>query len=197
VKLLLIDNFDSFTFNIGNYLLRLGCSVEVVRNDQYKLLEKNFVSNFSKIILSPGPNEPTSAGCMMKFIELFHNKLPIFGICLGHQAIGKFFGGEIIKAKEPKHGKTSIITNNQSGLFYNLPKNIKVTRYHSLVIDEQKIPPEIEICATANDDGHIMAIKHKNLPIYGVQFHPESICSEYGLEIIKNFVNEPLTLHNI
>jgi len=186
--ILMIDNYDSFTYNIVQYCLELGADLKVIRNDELSI-EQIEELNPEKIIISPGPATPNEAGVSLEVIDRFKNKKPIFGICLGHQSIAQAFGGEIIRAKNMMHGKTSqidVIKHNE--IFKNLPDEFRATRYHSLTINKEKIPEEIEVLAYSKDDDEIMAIKIKNLPIYGVQFHPESIMSEYGYEIIDNFL---------
>jgi anthranilate synthase component 2 len=186
--ILMIDNYDSFTYNIVQYCLELGANLKVIRNDELTLNEIEEL-NPEKIIISPGPATPNEAGISLEVIKNFKNKKPIFGICLGHQSIAQAFGGEIIKAKNMMHGKTSkinIIKHND--IFKNLPDNFRATRYHSLTINKDNLPDIIEVLAKSNDDNEIMAIKIKDLPIYGVQFHPESIMSEFGYEIIDNFL---------
>ena len=186
--ILMIDNYDSFTYNIVQYCLELGANLKVIRNDELSIKEIENL-NPEKIIISPGPATPNEAGVSLEVIEKFKDKLPIFGICLGHQSIAQSFGGEIIRAKNMMHGKTSqmnIVKHNE--IFKNLPNNFRATRYHSLTVKKENIPENIEILAYSDDDNEIMALKIKNLPIYGVQFHPESIMSEYGYEIIDNFL---------
>jgi len=186
--ILMIDNYDSFTYNIVQYCLELGADLKVIRNDELSVDEIEAL-NPEKIIISPGPATPNEAGVSLEVIEKFKNKLPIFGICLGHQSIAQSFGGEVIRAKNMMHGKTSqmnIITHND--IFKNLPDNFRATRYHSLTVNKENLPQNIEILATSDDDNEIMALKIKDLPIYGVQFHPESIMSEFGYEIIDNFL---------
>ena len=186
--ILMIDNYDSFTYNIVQYCLELGADLKVIRNDELSLEEIEQL-NPEKIIISPGPATPNEAGISLEVIERFKNEKPIFGICLGHQSIAQSFGGEVIRAKNMMHGKTSqmnIIKKND--IFKNLPDNFRATRYHSLTVNKENLPQNIEILATSDDDNEIMALKIKDLPIYGVQFHPESIMSEFGYEIIDNFL---------
>jgi anthranilate synthase component 2 len=186
--ILMIDNYDSFTYNIVQYCLELGADLKVIRNDELTIKEIEKL-NPQKIIISPGPATPNEAGISLEVIDKFKYKKPIFGICLGHQSIAQAFGGEVIRAKNMMHGKTSqmnIIKHNQ--LFHNLPNNFRATRYHSLTVNKNNLPEKIEILAKSEDDNEIMALKIKDLPIYGVQFHPESIMSEYGYEIIDNFL---------
>jgi len=190
--ILMIDNYDSFTYNVVQYLGELGANVKVVRND---MISVNDIQKMEpeKIVISPGPCTPKEAGISIEAIDNFHKKLPILGICLGHQSIGAAFGGNIIKAKKIMHGKTSKIYHCQNYIFKDLPTPYTATRYHSLVIDEKTIPNCLEIIAeTKSEDGsdnEIMAIRHKDFHTYGVQFHPESIMSEHGHQILKNFLD--------
>jgi len=190
--ILMIDNYDSFTYNVVQYLGELGANVKVVRND---MISVNDIQKMEpeKIVISPGPCTPKEAGISIEAIDNFHKKLPILGICLGHQSIGAAFGGNIIKAKKIMHGKTSKIYHCQNYIFKDLPTPYTATRYHSLVIDEKTIPSCLEIIAeTKSEDGsdnEIMAIRHKDFHTYGVQFHPESIMSEHGHQILKNFLD--------
>ena len=186
--ILMIDNYDSFTYNIVQYCLELGADLKVIRNDELSVKEIERL-NPEKIIISPGPATPNEAGVSLEVIDYFKDKLPIFGICLGHQSIAQNFGGEVIRAKNMMHGKTSVMNIlEHDDIFKNLPKEFKATRYHSLTVNKENIPNNIEILAISEDDKEIMALKIKDLPIYGVQFHPESIMSEYGHEIIDNFL---------
>ena len=185
---LMIDNYDSFTYNIVQYCLELGADLKVIRNDELNIEEIKAL-NPEKIIISPGPATPNEAGISLDVIEEFKHRLPIFGICLGHQSIAQAFGGEIIRAKNMMHGKTSQINVlKQNDIFKKIPPHFIATRYHSLVVNSEQIPDDIEVLARSDDDNEIMALKIKNLPIYGVQFHPESIMSEYGYEILDNFL---------
>ena len=184
----MIDNYDSFTYNIVQYCLELGADLKVVRNDELSIKEIENL-NPEKIIISPGPATPNEAGISLDVIDKFKEKKPIFGICLGHQSIAQSFGGEIIRAKNMMHGKTSQIdVLNHNEIFKNLPDEFRATRYHSLTVNKNNLPSNIEVLAYSKDDNEIMALKIKDLPIYGVQFHPESIMSEYGYEIIDNFL---------
>lgn len=184
--ILLIDNYDSFTYNLYQYLLELGKQVRVVKNDQITVAEVCEI-NPESIVISPGPGTPDDAGISLAVIREFAGKIPILGICLGHQAIVQAFGGEIIRAPEPVHGKTSIITNDQEGVFTSLSARFSVTRYHSLIASENHFPNELFITAKTEDD-LIMAVRHRKFLIEGVQFHPEAILSEHGHEILENFV---------
>ncbi|MBB6459838.1 anthranilate synthase component II [Flammeovirga kamogawensis] len=181
--ILLLDNFDSFTYNLVDYFTQLGEKVEVIRNDTP--LEEIIVYKYSAIVLSPGPETPDKAGNMMDVIDYYHKTHPILGICLGHQAIGEFFGGKVIKALKPMHGKMSQIECTTSTLFQNLPEKFIVVRYHSLILDN--VHNIINVTAKSMEN-EIMAIEHKNLPISGVQFHPEAILTEHGLDILHNWI---------
>lgn len=185
--LLLIDNYDSFTYNLCDYFLQLGQQVQVIRNDE-KTAEELSEYDFSGIVLSPGPGTPYASGNLMQIIDYWNSKVPILGICLGHQALGCYFGAELIKATYPMHGKISAINMIKHEMWKGIPQNINVCRYHSLVIDLKKNQELIQT-AISNDDNSIMAISHKNLPIWGIQFHPEAILTEYGIEILKNWLN--------
>jgi anthranilate synthase component 2 len=185
--LLLIDNYDSFTYNLFHYLSEVGGDVQVQRNDALSANEA-IALNPKGIILSPGPCSPSEAGICLEVIELAAKKsLPLLGVCLGHQAIGQSFGGHVVRAPQPVHGKTDMITHNGQGIFKNIPSPLKATRYHSLIVEKKSLPSELSITAE-NGEGIIMGLQHKTLPIYGVQFHPESIVSEHGHAMLKNFV---------
>jgi len=189
--LLMIDNYDSFTYNLVQYLGELGADVQVIRNDQVTIAEIEKL-NPQHIMISPGPCTPNEAGISMQVIEKFSGKLPIIGVCLGHQSIGQVYGGKIIHAKEIMHGKTSLIHHNNTGVFAGLSNLYEATRYHSLVIDKTCLPECLEITAwTENEDGsmdEIMGVRHKEYAIEGVQFHPESILTEHGHDLLKNFL---------
>jgi anthranilate synthase component II len=187
--ILLIDNFDSFTFNLYQYLGELGEQITVLRNNQLTI-EQIKELNPKAIILSPGPGKPEDAGICIELIQTFYKKIPILGICLGHQAIGAAFGGEILRAALIKHGKTSLITHQSEGVFTGLPTPLEVMRYHSLIIEKCSIPEELECIAHSVDDQEIMAIKHRQYPVFGLQFHPESIGTPSGKQILNNFLNE-------
>ncbi|MEO2075419.1 MAG: aminodeoxychorismate/anthranilate synthase component II [Bacillus sp. (in: firmicutes)] len=187
--ILLIDNFDSFTFNLYQYLGELGEEIEVFRNNQLSI-EQIIELNPKAIIISPGPGKPEDAGICIEVIQNFFKKIPILGICLGHQAIGVAFGGTIQRADVIKHGKSSIVTHNGGELFHNLPNSIEVMRYHSLIIDQDSLPEQLQSIAQSNDDMQVMAIKHKQFPVYGLQFHPESIGTPSGKQILRNFLHE-------
>jgi len=189
--LLMIDNYDSFTFNIVQYLSELGADVKVVRNDELTLDDIARLKP-ERIVISPGPCTPNEAGISMAAIREFAGKLPILGVCLGHQAMGQVFGGKVIRARQVMHGKISPIHHNAQGVFRNLPSPFNATRYHSLVVEYATLPDCLEVTAwTAKEDGsvdEIMGMRHKTLPIEGVQFHPESILTEHGHALLKNFL---------
>jgi len=185
--MLLIDNYDSFTYNLAQYFGELGQEVEVVRNDAIDLAGIHALKP-ERIVVSPGPCTPSEAGISVPLIKEFAGKLPILGVCLGHQSIGAAFGGNIVRAKRVMHGKTSIVTHNQQDVFAEIPTPFTVARYHSLVIDRETMPKELLITAES-DDGEIMGLRHKTLPIWGVQFHPESIITEHGHDLLKNFLS--------
>ena len=185
---LMIDNYDSFTYNIVQYCKELGANLKVIRNDELSLEEIKEL-NPEKIILSPGPSTPNEAGVTLDVIKEFKDTTPIFGVCLGHQAIAQAFGAEVVRAKNMMHGKTSKIKQlSDTIIFKELPKEFTQTRYHSLVVKKDSVPDVIKVTATSVDDKEIMALEIKGKPIYGVQFHPESIMSEYGHKILDNFL---------
>ena len=186
--LLMIDNYDSFTYNLVQYLAEIGQEVEVVRNDKISIEEINKL-NPQYIVISPGPCTPNEAGISLELIEAFKGKIPILGVCLGHQSIGQAFGGKIVHAQTIMHGKTSKISHNNKGVFRGIKNPFIATRYHSLVIDRESLPDCFDITAWT-DDNEIMGIKHKELAIEGVQFHPESILSEHGHDLLKNFLDQ-------
>ncbi len=186
--LLLIDNYDSFTYNLFHYLSDVGGDVEVRRNDALSA-EDALALKPNGIILSPGPCSPDEAGICLDMITLAASaSVPLLGVCLGHQAIGQSFGGTVIRAPKPVHGKTDIISHTGEGLFNAIPSPFKATRYHSLIVEKETLPKELRITAE-NNEGLIMALQHITLPIFGVQFHPESIVSEQGHAMLKNFVD--------
>ncbi|GAA0306333.1 anthranilate synthase/aminodeoxychorismate synthase-like glutamine amidotransferase [Gracilibacillus halotolerans] len=184
--ILLIDNYDSFTYNLYQYIAELGKEVEVVRNDKITL-EEIINKNPEAIILSPGPGTPEDAGICIDIVQQLSTKFPILGICLGHQAIGAAYGAQIDHAKYIKHGKTSLIRHENDEIFNYLEQPLEVMRYHSLVIRRETLAKELLVTATAMDDGEIMAIKHTYLPVYGLQFHPESIGTKKGKVLLSNF----------
>ncbi|RMA96982.1 anthranilate synthase component II [Hydrogenothermus marinus] len=189
MKILMIDNYDSFTYNIVQYFYELGAEVDVRRNDKITIEEIKNIKDLDAIVISPGPCSPNEAGISVDVIKEFKDKYPILGVCLGHQSIGVAFGAKIIKAKCLMHGKTSMIYHNGKDLFENIPNPFEAVRYHSLVIDKSSLPEDIEITAWTKEDDEIMGIKHKKYPIYGIQFHPESVLTKYGIELLKNFLN--------
>ena len=186
LKLLMVDNYDSFTFNIVQYFGEVGAEVEVFRNDEITL-EGIAARQPDRLVISPGPCSPAEAGISVAAIQHFAGKLPILGVCLGHQSIGAAFGGNIIRAQELMHGKTSVITTTQEGVFGGLPKSFTVNRYHSLAIERNSCPACLKVTAWT-DDGEIMGVRHSELDIQGVQFHPESILTEHGHAMLKNFL---------
>ena len=187
MKIILIDNYDSFTFNLFHYLSSLKTNVDVVRND--KISPKEIIKRkYDKIVISPGPGNPNQSGNCIKIVNSLYKKIPILGVCLGHQIIGQVFGSKIIQAKRLMHGKTSIIISKKKGILKNLPIKFEATRYHSLIIDKKTLSKDLLITAQTSD-GLIMGIKHKKYNLYGVQFHPESIKTKIGIKILKNFVN--------
>jgi anthranilate synthase/aminodeoxychorismate synthase-like glutamine amidotransferase len=187
MKILLIDNYDSFTFNLYHYISSLKVTVDVVRNDKInsnEILKKKY----NRIVISPGPGNPNQSGNCINVLKTLHKELPFLGVCLGHQIIGQVFGSKIIQAKKLMHGKTSKINSKKIGILKNLPKTFEATRYHSLIIDKKTLSNQLEITAET-DDGIIMGVQHKKYNIHGVQFHPESIKTRIGINIIKNFIN--------
>ena len=187
MKILLIDNYDSFTFNLFHYLSSLKVHVDVIRND--KITSKEILKRkYDKIVISPGPGNPNQSGNCLNIVKSLYKKIPILGVCLGHQIIGQVFGSKIIQAQKLMHGKTSLILSNKRGILKNLPKNFEATRYHSLIIDKKTISKNLEITAETKD-GLIMAIRHIKYNVHGVQFHPESIKTKIGIKILKNFIN--------
>jgi anthranilate synthase/aminodeoxychorismate synthase-like glutamine amidotransferase len=184
--ILMIDNYDSFTYNVVQYLQELGADVQVFRNDKIEISEIEKLGP-QKIVISPGPCTPKEAGISKKVVETFEKKVPILGVCLGHQCIGEVFGGEIINAKKLMHGKISKIYHKNSILFKDIPSPFEAVRYHSLAINRKTCPDIFNIDAET-DDKEIMAVSHKELPIYGVQFHPESVLTEHGKTLLQNFL---------
>jgi anthranilate synthase component 2 len=193
--LILIDNYDSFTYNLVHFLGELGAACEVVRNDKITVSEAMAMAP-QAIVLSPGPCTPNEAGICLELIEKAGSTIPLLGVCLGHQAIGQVYGGKVIRAPTLMHGKLSTIENTGKGLFAGVPKRFEVTRYHSLTVERASLPADLEITAETAD-GIIMGLQHRTHPVHGVQFHPESIASEYGHEILANFLRlaglSPLT----
>ena len=186
MKIILIDNYDSFTFNLFHYLSSLKIDVDVIRND--KITSNEIIKKeYNRIVISPGPGNPNQSGNCLKIVKSLHKKIPILGVCLGHQIIGQVFGSKIIQAKKLMHGKTSKIFSKKTGILKDLPKNFEATRYHSLIIDKKTLSKDLEITAETKD-GLIMGVKHKEYNVHGVQFHPESIKTKLGLKILKNFI---------
>jgi anthranilate synthase component 2 len=185
--LLLIDNYDSFTYNLWHYLGELGAQIEVRRNDQLSVEDAMGLAP-SAIVLSPGPCDPDRAGiCLALIAKAAEKKIPLLGVCLGHQSIGQAFGGKVIRAPQPMHGKVDLIQHQAKGLFKGLPSPFKATRYHSLIVERATLPACLEVTAETGD-GLIMGLSHRELPIHGVQFHPESIASEHGHKLLGNFL---------
>ncbi len=187
MKILLIDNYDSFTYNLYHYISKFNKNVDVVRND--KITSKHILKKkYNKIVISPGPGNPNQAGNCLKIVKDVYKKIPILGVCLGHQIIGQVFGGKIIKAKNLMHGKTSKIKHYKNGLFKNILNNFEATRYHSLIVDRKNFPKDLLITAETKNKT-IMGLMHKKYNIHGFQFHPESINTKMGIKLIKNFIN--------
>jgi para-aminobenzoate synthetase component II len=184
--ILLLDNYDSFTYNLAQYLGQMGQELTVRRNDQITLDEIAELRP-ERILISPGPCTPQEAGISIPLIQRFAGEIPILGVCLGHQAIGAAFGGRVIRAKKLMHGKTSEIEHDGRGVFENLPKPFTATRYHSLIVERETLPPELEISA-ATDEGVIMGLRHRKLRVEGVQFHPESVLTTSGFDLLRNFL---------
>ena len=187
MKIILIDNYDSFTFNLYHYLSSLMVNVDVIRND--KITPKEIIKKkYNKIVISPGPGNPNQSGNCLKIVKSLYKYIPILGVCLGHQIIGQVFGSKIVQAKKLMHGKTSKIISKKIGILSNLPKTFEATRYHSLIIDKKSLNRNLEITAET-EDGLIMGVRHKKYHVHGVQFHPESIKTKLGIKILKNFVS--------
>ena len=185
-KIILIDNYDSFTFNLYHYLSSLKVKVDVIRNDQItsnQILKRRY----NKIVISPGPGNPNQSGNCLKIVKSLYKKIPILGVCLGHQIIGQVFGSKIIQAKRLMHGKTSRIISKKVGILKNLPKSFEATRYHSLIVDKKSLSKHLKITAESKE-GLIMGIQHNEYNVHGVQFHPESIKTKLGIKILKNFI---------
>lgn len=190
---LMLDNYDSFTYNLVQYLLELGCEVTTWRNDEVGIAEIATLAP-SHIVISPGPCTPNEAGISLQVLEKFAGTIPILGVCLGHQSIGQHFGGRVVRAREVMHGKTSPIYHRGQGVFQGLPDPVTQTRYHSLIVEEQTLPDCLEVTAwtqtASGERDEIMGLRHRSLPVEGVQFHPESILSEHGHRMLKNFLEE-------
>jgi anthranilate synthase component 2 len=187
MKILLIDNYDSFTFNLYHYLSSLKAKVDVIRNDKINSIEI-IKKKYNKVVISPGPGNPNQSGNCLDILKDLHKEIPFLGVCLGHQIIGQVFDSKIIQAKKLMHGKTSKIKSKKIGILKNLPKSFEATRYHSLIIERKSLSKNLKITAET-DDGLIMGIQHKLYNIHGVQFHPESIKTKLGIKILKNFIN--------
>tara|TARA_B110000116_G_C16588163_1_gene469385 strand:+ start:208 stop:789 length:582 start_codon:yes stop_codon:yes gene_type:complete len=184
--ILIIDNYDSFTYNLVQYIGSLNYPIKVVKNDEISIDEIDNI-NPDKIVISPGPGTPQNAGISIGVIKKYYQQIPILGICLGHQAIAISFGGRVINSNEISHGKVVKINHNQSQIFQNIPSNFMATRYHSLIIEEESLPEDINVIAKT-DNNIIMGVEHKLYSLFGLQFHPESIETEFGMEMIKNFL---------
>ena len=184
--ILLIDNYDSFVYNLARYLVRLGQETRVVRNDEIDVAAVRRLGP-PGIVISPGPCTPREAGCSLDVVRELSGEIPILGVCLGHQAIGAAFGGQVVRAPRPIHGRSSLIVHGASGLFAGLPSPLRVARYHSLVVADEGLPSELEVTARS-EDGVLMALSHRRHPTHGVQFHPESILTERGYELLANFL---------
>jgi anthranilate synthase component II len=185
--MLMLDNYDSFTYNLAQYLGELGCQVEVHRNDRISV-EQIAHRKPERIVISPGPCTPQEAGISVEMIQKLAGKIPILGVCLGHQAIGAAFGGKIIRAPKLFHGKTSQIRHDGSGVFRGLPNPFTATRYHSLIVERKSLPAELQVTAETDDD-IIMGLQHRRYPLMGVQFHPESVLTDSGKQLLKNFLS--------
>ena len=188
---LVIDNYDSFTYNLVQYLGELGAKVSVVRNDVCSL-DEIAALQAERIVISPGPGRPEDAGVTPGVIERFGDRIPILGVCLGHQAIGAVFGGKVVRARAPMHGKTSVIEHDGRGVFSGLTGPFVASRYHSLIVADEGLPPDLVVTARTDDDRAIMGLRHKNRPVHGVQFHPESILTGAGRHILRNFLDDRL-----
>ena len=192
IRLLMIDNYDSFTYNIVQYFGELGAQVQVYRNDEITVPEIEALlesGQLDRLVISPGPCSPAEAGISVAAIQQLAGRVPILGVCLGHQSIGAAFGARVVRAQQLMHGKTSVITTTQEGVFAGLPRQFTVNRYHSLAIERDSCPPSLKITAWT-EDGEIMGVKHQSLALQGVQFHPESILTEHGHALLKNFLDQ-------
>lgn len=184
---LVIDNYDSFTYNLVQYLGELGATVVVRRNDEASIDQLRGLTP-ARVVISPGPGRPEQAGVSLKVIKAFGPRMPVLGVCLGHQAIGLAFGGDVVRAPVPIHGKTSTVEHNSRGVFAGLPASFQAGRYHSLVVDEKTLPADLEVTARTKEDGLVMGLTHRTFPIHGVQFHPESVLTNEGRRILRNFL---------
>ena len=184
---LVIDNYDSFTYNLVQYLGELGAKVVVRRNDEASLDQLRDLKH-GRVVISPGPGRPEQAGVSLDVIREFGPRMPVLGVCLGHQAIGLAFGGDVVRAPLPIHGKTSTVEHNRKGVFKGLSESFQAGRYHSLIVDEKSLPGDLEVTARTREDGLVMGLQHRTLPIHGVQFHPESVLTNEGRRILRNFL---------
>ena len=184
---LVIDNYDSFTYNLVQYLGELGATVVVRRNDEATLGELRGLGH-ERVVISPGPGRPEQAGVSLAVIKEFGARMPLLGVCLGHQAIGLAFGGDVIRAPMPIHGKTSMVEHDGKGVFAGMSASFQAGRYHSLIVGEDSLPAELEVAARTRDEGLVMGLRHRTLPIHGVQFHPESVLTEEGRRLLRNFL---------
>jgi len=184
---LVIDNYDSFTYNLVQYLGELGAKVVVRRNDEASIEQLRALGH-SRVVISPGPGRPEHAGISLDAIKVFGPQMPVLGVCLGHQAIGLAFGGDVVRAPSPIHGKTSTVEHNSAGVFAGLVSSFQAGRYHSLVVEETTLPADLEVTARTREDGLVMGLRHRSLPIHGVQFHPESVLTNEGRRILRNFL---------
>jgi anthranilate synthase/aminodeoxychorismate synthase-like glutamine amidotransferase len=184
---LVIDNYDSFTYNLVQYLGELGATVIVRRNDEASIEQLRALAH-ERVVISPGPGRPEHAGVSLDVIKTFGLRMPVLGVCLGHQAIGMAFGGDVVRAPVPIHGKTSTVEHNSTGVFAGLAASFHAGRYHSLVVEERTLPADLEVTARTKEDGLVMGLRHKTLPIHGVQFHPESVLTHEGRRILRNFL---------
>lgn len=188
MMVLVVDNYDSFTYNLVQYLGELGATVRVVRNDKVDAETLTHL-NPDAIVISPGPGTPNEAGASCDLIAKYAEKIPTLGVCLGHQCIGQVFAGEVVRAPRLMHGKTSMIRHDGKGLFANLPNPFQATRYHSLIVKPEYLSPDVEVCAWSIDDDLVMGLRHKRFPLHGVQFHPESILTPEGKQLLRNFLD--------
>jgi anthranilate synthase/aminodeoxychorismate synthase-like glutamine amidotransferase len=184
---LVIDNYDSFTYNLVQYLGELGATVVVRRNDEASIDELRALGH-ARVVISPGPGRPEQAGVSLAVIKEFGPRMPLLGVCLGHQAIGLAFGGDVVRAPHPVHGKTSTVEHHGTGVFAGLTSPFQAGRYHSLIVGEQTLPADLEVTARTREDGLVMGLRHRTLPIHGVQFHPESVLTNEGRRILRNFL---------
>lgn len=187
--ILVVDNYDSFVFNLARYLTELGARPEVLRNDAFTLDEAEAMQP-EAVVISPGPGGPDDAGISCAVVERFAGRVPVLGVCLGHLCIGQVFGGRVVRAQRPMHGRSSLVGHDGRGVFHGLPNPLRVGRYHSLVLDPDRIPTDLEVCATS-PEGEVMAVRHRRWPVIGVQFHPEAVLTEYGYDLLSSFLRSP------